>query len=105
MAENRISVKDQVPGSLIVGKRLSELLNDPFGGRVRGHIEVEDLPARMVDHKPDIEYTKRCGRDCEEIHCRNALGVQLEKRPPFLELVVRGFPLRQVPGYGSFGNR
>lgn len=37
-----VTVPEQVPGRGLPGKGLDELLRGPLGGRVFGHVEVED---------------------------------------------------------------
>jgi len=45
----------------------NNLLCRPLGGRMRCHVEVENLPAGVMDHEEHVQGTKRDGLNGEEI--------------------------------------
>jgi hypothetical protein len=44
-----------------------DLLRRPFGGRMRRHMHVKNLPAGVMDHEEHVQRSKRDGLDAEEI--------------------------------------
>jgi len=44
-----------------------DLLCRPFGGRMRRHVHVENLPASVMDHEEQVQRSKRYGLDAKEI--------------------------------------
>jgi len=50
-----VAVVDQVPGVLAPGRGLDHLAPDPCGGRVRGHVEVEQAAVVVADQEEDVE--------------------------------------------------
>ena len=56
--ERGVPIQDQIPGRRAVGKRLSQLLNDPRRGRLSGDINAEDLAARVADHEEHVEQSE-----------------------------------------------
>jgi hypothetical protein len=66
-----ITIKDQVLLPVFGRKRFPKLLRNPDAVRVSGHIEVQNAPSIMRDHKEAIKNAEREGWHCEEIHCRN----------------------------------
>ena len=52
-AVNTVPITDHVSRRIPPAKRLSDLLRNPFGGRMRGHSQPKKLPASMQqDQKP-----------------------------------------------------
>ena len=52
-AVDAIPITDDVSRRILPAKRLSELLRNPFGGRMCGYSQPQKLPATMQqDHKP-----------------------------------------------------
>ena len=44
-----------------------DLLCRPFGGRMRRHVHVENLPAGVMDHEEHVQRSKRDRLDSEEV--------------------------------------
>ena len=58
--EDRVVVEDQ--------ETMGGFVGETSQSRVRGHVEVEDSPAPVVDREPDVEQLKAGGRHDEEVH-------------------------------------
>ena len=87
--EDRIVVENQEPVGGVVGERLPNLLQDPASRWARGHVEMKDPAAPMIDREPDIEQMEADRRHDEEIHpCDHVLVVPQEGDPA---LVLAGF--------------
>ena len=59
-------IEDKKLGCRLVGKRFSELLNDPGTGRMACDVEVQDAPAIMANNEVAVENTegdRRNGKD------------------------------------------
>ena len=56
--EFRIVVQDDITIRTSLGKRLTQLLHDPLGGRLTSDVEVQDFTALMLDHEEAIEESK-----------------------------------------------
>ena len=44
-----------------------------------GHVEMQDLPAIVMDHEPDVEDPERRRRHREEVHRRDLAPVCLDE--------------------------
>src|ERR1017187_7074328 len=67
LTEDRIAVPQQVARELVKGKCVPQLLSSPLGGRVAGHIEVNNaatIVGQNQEHVKDVE--PDCG-DSEEV--------------------------------------
>ena len=53
--EDGVTVMDQIAGSGIVGKGLTQLLNNPRAGRMPGHVEVQNTTPVMRDDEEAVE--------------------------------------------------
>lgn len=53
--EDRVAVEDQVPWRGTKRERLAQLLDDPRGRWIGGHVEVQDASAIVADHEPDVD--------------------------------------------------
>jgi hypothetical protein len=72
ITEDRIAVAEQVPRELVKWKCLPQLLSRPLGGRVGGHIEVQNATAVMGQHQKhvkDLETDGGHGEEVEETIC------------------------------------
>ena len=52
---------------MVEGKGVAQLLASPLGGRVAGHMEVEDATSIMGKDQKDVKDLKADGRDGKEI--------------------------------------
>ena len=66
---------DHVTNRCLIGNSLSQLLDDPFGCRMRGHIGMQDLATPMSDHEPDVEQLEARCRNDEKVH--GAYGIAM----------------------------
>jgi len=65
-AEDGVAVAQQVARELVEGKGLPQLLTCPLGGRMSGHIEVDDTTSIMGQnqkHVKDLETKSGHGKD------------------------------------------
>ena len=65
----------------VVRERVDDLLSGPVGGRVFGHVEVDDPPAVVGEDDKDEEDAEASGRDGEEIDRDQVVDVVREERP------------------------
>src|SRR3989442_4020348 len=49
------TIEDEELGSGLVGKRFSQLLNNPGAGRMPREVEMQDAPALVADDKEAVE--------------------------------------------------
>src|ERR1035438_3283752 len=69
------AIEDQIGGSRIEGESLTQLLNDPGGGRMFGHIAVKDLAPVMRNHEEAVKDAEVQRGHCEEVHCGEGFAV------------------------------
>jgi hypothetical protein len=80
------------------------LLDDPFRSRVSGHVEVQNLPASVLDDEQAIQHLEGHRGDGEEVERSDHLTVIPEEgQPSFAGITAAPNPL-QIPGYGSLGD-
>jgi len=53
-AVNTVPITDHVSRRIPPAKRLSDLLRNPFGGRMRGHSQPKKLPASMQQYQKPV---------------------------------------------------
>src|ERR671919_739153 len=81
---NRISIPKQIAGSGIIRKGFDDLLSGPLGCRIRGHIEMNDLPATVKEDDEAVQNAEIDRRDREEIYGRNLIRMIGKKCFPSL---------------------
>src|SRR5215472_8754454 len=84
MAEDRIPVAQQVAGKFGKGKGLPQLLDYPFRGWVRGHIEVENAAPVMGQNEKHVKNLEADRGDGEKIDGDQLLDMILEEGAPSL---------------------
>ena len=77
-----VVIKDKEPRSGLIGKRFSQLLDNPTARRMPGNIEMQDAPAVMTDNQEAIEETKADRRNGEKVHGRCGFAVIAQKSQP-----------------------
>jgi hypothetical protein len=97
-------IEDQVTRSRIVGKGLTQLLNNPRAGWMSGYVEVDDAPPAMGDDEKAVKDAKSERRRCEEIHCSSRFAMIFQKRHPSLRRLGISRSLSHPAQYGSFRN-
>ena len=70
---DRISIPEQISRRGVIGKCFDDLLCGPLGGRIRGHIEMNDLPATVKQDNEAVQNAEIDRRDCEKIYGRNLI--------------------------------
>ena len=60
----------------------AQLLDNPFGGRVPGDIEVQDLPALMFNHEETIERAKSERGQREKVYGDDSFTVVVKEGKP-----------------------
>jgi hypothetical protein len=58
------------------------LLSRPRGGRIGRHVNVENLPAGVMDHEEYVERSKRYGLDAKEVARPDLRPVLPQEGPP-----------------------
>src|SRR5262245_12425046 len=70
---DRISISEQIARSGIIRKGFDYLLSGPLGCRLRGHIEMHDLPATVKEDDEAVQNAEIDRRDSEKIYGRNLI--------------------------------
>ena len=82
-AEFRVPIHDDVlVRARRIWERLAELPAHPFGGRMRGHVEMEDPATVMSDHEKALQQAESHRWHGEEVHGGNGLVVILQEGRP-----------------------
>ena len=97
-----ITIADKKTWCFIVRKSVDDLLGGPFGVRIRGNIEVNDLSPVVTEYDEDVEDAKRDCGNREEIAGRNVRNVIIQKRSP--SLGRRFSRANHVFGHSCFGD-
>jgi len=84
MAEDRITVAQQVVGKFGKGKGLSQLLDYPFRGWVGGSIEMQNAAPVMSQHQENVKNLEVDRGDGEKIDGDQLLDMILEESAPSL---------------------
>jgi hypothetical protein len=79
-----IAIEDQVLGRGFIRECFAQLLHHPSALRVRGHIEVQNSPTVVRNHKKAVQYAQREGRDREEVHRSYDFAMVPQESPPTL---------------------
>jgi hypothetical protein len=58
-------------------KSLTQLLNDPIAGGVSRHVEMQNPPPLMLDHKKAVQHAEGQCLDREEVESGNYLAMVL----------------------------
>src|SRR5881296_3618346 len=67
LAVDGVAITEQVLGRGLFREGLDKLLGGPSGGRVVGHIDVDEFPASVPKDNEPEEQAERQGRDYEEV--------------------------------------
>ena len=100
--ELRVPVQNYITVRASVGKGLTQLLNDPLRSRVTRDVEVQDLPASMLDDEETVQQPKGHCRHREEVQSHDDFAVILEKRQPVLRRITAAANASQISGEGPF---
>ena len=79
-----IPIPDQIARHFAVGERLDDLLCNPFGCWVIGHIEVEHFSAAMLQHEEHKQDSQPDCRNGKEVHRHDLAKMIAKKRFPGL---------------------
>ena len=91
IAIDPVTVAEQVAGSSVPGKCLSNLGRSPFGSWMLGHVEMNDTPALVGQDQKDKEKLEVNGRHDEEVHRHQLPDMVLEEYAPSLRRRLAGF--------------
>ena len=58
------------------------LLSRPRGGGIRRHVDVENLPAGVIDHEEHVQRSERDRSDAKEVARPDLRAVLAQERPP-----------------------
>ncbi len=101
--EFRIAVEDDVTIWACFGKRFPQLLHDPLGSRMAGHVAVQNLASCMLDDEETVEQLERNRRHGEKVERDDHFAVILQKgQPPFARITAADGS--QISSDGSFRN-
>jgi hypothetical protein len=81
---NTITIMQQIARGAIPGKRFGDLTRRPFGGRMRGHVEVHRVTPVMAYHHKYKQQAKAHGPYNQKVCRYYLLNVVLQKRAPTL---------------------
>src|ERR1017187_8451454 len=84
IAEDRVAVPQQVAWELVKGKCFPQLLPSPLGGRVAGHIEVNNAATIMGQYQKHVKDVETDCGDGEEIDGDELRDVVLQEGAPSL---------------------
>src|SRR6266567_4223020 len=62
----------------------SNLLRNPFGGRVRGHVNPDKLAPSQPNNDQNVQQVKADGRDYEQVHGRDLRHMVAQECAPAL---------------------
>lgn len=102
--ELRVAIQDRISVFARIRECLPKLLNHPLSSRMRGHIEVEDPAAAMLNDKEAIEQPECRSGHGEEIHRDDRFAMVVEKGEPSLSRIRPSAKSPQVSRHGSLGN-
>ena len=102
--EFRIAVEHDVTIWACFGKRLPQLLHDPLGSRMAGHVAVQNLASRMLDDEETVEQLERNRRHGEKVECHDHFAVILQKGKPTIARITAAADGSQISSDGSFRN-
>ena len=81
---NRISIPEQIARRGVILQRFDDLLSGPLGCRIRGHIEMNDLPAAVKEDNEAVQNAEIDRRDCGKIYGCNLIRMIGKKCLPGL---------------------
>src|SRR5215510_12901099 len=81
---DRISIPEQISRRGVIGKCFDNLLRGPLGRRIRGHIEMNDLPAPMEKDDEAVQNAEIDRRDRKKIYSCNLIHMIGKKCLPGL---------------------
>ncbi len=100
--ELRITIQYDVAEWTGFGESLAQLLDDPFGRRMRRDVEMQDPPSPVLDDEEAVEQLERGRRHGEEVEGGDRLAVVREEGQPTLTGITATLDPFQVPSHGSF---
>ena len=79
-----VAIADQESRSMILGKRLDDLLSRPLGRWMRSGVEVDDHATVMTEYDEAEQHAERRGRYREEINRHDVANMVVQESPPRL---------------------
>src|SRR5215472_9759126 len=101
---SRIAIEDGVTIPTSLGEGFTQLLHHPLGCRVSRHIEVQDLPASMLDDEETMQQSERHRRYGEEVERNDHLAMILQEGQPALTGIPAAVDSPQVASHGSLAD-
>ena len=103
-AKDEVAIEDEIFRSGVVGKCLTQLLNNPSRRRVERGVEVNDVPTAVLDDEEAVQQPERSGGHGEQIHGGDIVFMVAQESHPSFQLVgLRGTP-RQVSRHRDLGD-
>jgi hypothetical protein len=84
ISESAIPIPDQIAWRFAVSERLDNLLCNPSGCWVIGHVEVEHFAPAMLQHEEHKQDSEPDCRNSKEVHRRDLANMIAKKRFPGL---------------------
>ena len=100
--EFRVMVEDSVAVRPGFRKCLAQLLENPIGSRMRGHIKVQDSAAPVLDDEQTVHQAKGGRWHGEEVEGDNRLAMILEERQPIPFGIAASPKSAEITSDGSF---
>src|ERR1700704_6310106 len=100
-----MGVKNKVTKGPTLGKRFTQLLRHPLGGRMTSDVEVQDSAAPMLDHKETIEELEGQRRHGKEIKGDDHFAMIGEEGEPAFGWIAAAPNASKISGYRALGDR
>src|SRR5262249_711857 len=100
-AVDAITIANNVVRGLVPRESLGELARDPFGGRIGGHVDPDEVSPAQSDDDEGVEQVEAKCRDNEQIHGGDVRRVVAQEGAP--SLTWRSLPLDHVLGHRRLG--
>src|SRR5437016_1496928 len=97
-----VAIAKEIGRRGVVREGIDDLLGGPGGGRMLGHVEVDDAPAVVSEHDENKKDAQARGWHREEIEGDQIADMVGEERPPGLRR--QGAPLGHEPRDGALGD-
>jgi hypothetical protein len=97
-----VAIAEEIGRCAVIGESVHDLLGGPVGGRVLGHVEVDDASAMVNQHDENEEDAQARSGDREEIEGDQIPDMVDEECPPGLRRPRT--PLRHEPRDGALGH-
>src|SRR6266511_5183565 len=99
-----IAVQDNVTVWASFRKGLPQLLDHPLRIRMSSDVQVQDLPASVLDDEEAVEQLERHRRHSEEVERYDCLAMVLKKRQPTLPRIAAAVDTSEIASHTPLGD-